>query len=191
MAIGTEIDRLFVTIGADLTNLRNDLALAAKTIDQSVNGPLSQAALGLDDVFFRISSNIANSLTLAAETGKFSFKDMVNSILRDLQRLALNKFLFGPLNSFFNDILGGFSLSGSRAGGGPVLPGRAFMVGEHGPELFVPNSSGRIVPGNTSGAPTIINFNFPPGTDADSFRRSESQISALVSRVVSRGQRNL
>jgi hypothetical protein len=38
-------------------------------------------------------------------------------------------------------------LLGGRASGGPVWPGGAFMVGERGPELFVPHTAGNIVPG--------------------------------------------
>lgn len=37
---------------------------------------------------------------------------------------------------------------GARAAGGPVQAGKTFLVGEKGPELFVPNVGGRIVPNN-------------------------------------------
>lgn len=47
-------------------------------------------------------------------------------------------------------------LLGARAGGGPVHPGGAYLVGERGPELFVPGSAGNIVPG---GAGAIYNIN--------------------------------
>ena len=38
-----------------------------------------------------------------------------------------------------------------RASGGPVGAGRPYMVGERGPELFVPSRSGRIEPNGSSG----------------------------------------
>ncbi len=41
-----------------------------------------------------------------------------------------------------SDILG----LGRRAGGGPVTAGKPYVVGEHRPEVFVPNSNGRIIP---------------------------------------------
>lgn len=44
-----------------------------------------------------------------------------------------------------------------RAGGGPVSAGSPYMVGERGPELFVPNASGSIMPSG-SGAPIVNNF---------------------------------
>jgi polyhydroxyalkanoate synthesis regulator protein len=42
-----------------------------------------------------------------------------------------------------------------RAVGGPVSQGTPYMVGERGPELFVPNSSGSIVPNNRMGGVTV------------------------------------
>lgn len=39
----------------------------------------------------------------------------------------------------------------ARAGGGPVSGGKPYLVGEEGPELFVPSGNGSIVPGGGSG----------------------------------------
>jgi phage-related minor tail protein len=56
-----------------------------------------------------------------------------------------------------------------RAEGGPVNAGGAYMVGEKGPELFVPHASGSIVPNNKmsgggsgSGGVTV-NYNIAAG----------------------------
>lgn len=54
----------------------------------------------------------------------------------------------GPLATFAKAITG-------RASGGPVSRGTPYIVGERGPELFVPNSSGSIVPNNRMGGMTI------------------------------------
>lgn len=43
-----------------------------------------------------------------------------------------------------------FGLAGTRAGGGPVQAGKSFLVGEQGPEIFVPQSPGNIVPNNVA-----------------------------------------
>lgn len=43
----------------------------------------------------------------------------------------------------------------ARASGGPVYAGQQYMVGERGPELFVPNTNGTIVPNNSLGGNTI------------------------------------
>lgn len=41
---------------------------------------------------------------------------------------------------------GVLSFSGARAKGGPVTAGKMYMVGEKGPEPFIPNTSGTIIP---------------------------------------------
>jgi hypothetical protein len=47
-----------------------------------------------------------------------------------------------------------------RAAGGPVSGGRPYMVGERGPELFVPGSNGNVVPNNAMGGNSYtINVN--------------------------------
>tara|TARA_R100000479_G_scaffold40181_1_gene18103 strand:+ start:2814 stop:4658 length:1845 start_codon:yes stop_codon:yes gene_type:complete len=48
-----------------------------------------------------------------------------------------------------------------RAGGGSVNKDQAYMVGEKGPEMFVPSGSGKIIPNNQmgSGQPVTVNFN--------------------------------
>jgi hypothetical protein len=53
---------------------------------------------------------------------------------------------------------------GPRAAGGPVVGGSTYLVGEQGPELFMPSSSGSIVPNNkvamAGGGTTIVNNNY-------------------------------
>ena len=64
-----------------------------------------------------------------------------------------------------------------------------YLVGEQGPELFVPPSSGAIAPNQSLGTAQIT-FNVQ-ANDAQSFLQSESQIAAMLSRALARGQRNL
>ena len=45
-----------------------------------------------------------------------------------------------------------------RAMGGPVSAGRPYMVGERGPELIIPGSSGHVVSNNKLGRGDIINI---------------------------------
>lgn len=96
------------------------------------------------------------------QTGEFNFSKLVDSILADLTRLLVRQALFGLVASFGG--AGGFGAAGlagfltgggggapARQAGGPVAPGRPFLVGERGPELFVPPGSGSIAPNNALG----------------------------------------
>jgi phage-related minor tail protein len=69
-----------------------------------------------------------------------------------------------------------------RATGGPVAPGRAYRVGERGPELFVPTASGRVEATGTGGGREVrvsINVNAPGGEP-----RALAQSSRQVARAV-------
>jgi hypothetical protein len=85
----------------------------------------------------------------------------------------------GGLSDLFDSFGGGF------ADGGDVTPGRSYLVGERGPELFSPGRSGSITPNNALGggrSQTInqsINITTP---NADSFARSQAQIGAQTAR---------
>lgn len=66
---------------------------------------------------------------------------------------------------------GKIAFGGARAGGGSVGGSGAFLVGERGPELFIPNSAGTVVSNETMGSrmgETNINFNIN-AVDAASF----------------------
>jgi phage-related minor tail protein len=92
-----------------------------------------------------------------------------------------------PFGSIFKG-LGSFlgSIPGLENGGG-VSPGKAYVVGEKRPELFLPSSAGRIVP-NFSNSPaqtsTVVNAHFHGVTDMDGFRKSQNQIASTLGNSV-------
>lgn len=92
----------------------------------------------------------------------------------------------GGLLGILGSLFGGF-----KAGGGDVMPGRAYVVGEQRPELFVPRAAGRIIP-NVNGMsssnqrPVQVNAHFHGITDADTFRQSKSQILGHLANAVGR-----
>jgi len=59
------------------------------------------------------------------------------------------------------------------AAGGPVSPGRAYLVGELGPELFVPRQGGQIVPSGAGNTYITMHIQTP---DVAGFRASQAQI---------------
>lgn len=67
------------------------------------------------------------------------------------------------------------------------------LMGEAGPEAIMPlarGSDGRLGVSASGGNPVNVTFNIQTA-DAQSFRRSEGQLTAMLARAVSRGQRNL
>ncbi|MEO1694763.1 MAG: phage tail tape measure protein [Pseudomonadota bacterium] len=78
----------------------------------------------------------------------------------------------------------------------PLAGGRAGLMGEAGPEAIMPlrrGADGRLgvaAAGGGGGAGVNVTFNVT-SPDSDSFRRSETEIGAMLARAVAQGQRNL
>jgi hypothetical protein len=78
---------------------------------------------------------------------------------------------YGGISEFGALTLAG--ISGTRASGGPVMGGGTYLVGERGPELFTPGTSGSITPNSALGGNTItVNVN---GGDPNSIVRALQQ----------------
>ena len=115
-----------------------------------------------------IQDALGQSLVQAMEGSFSSIGKLWANTLRQMAAQAaaaqLNKFLFGDTLGKEGGGLGGAvgelfkwfgSFGGARANGGPVQAGRPYLVGERGPELMVPSSSGTVVPNGAMGGPQI------------------------------------
>ena len=85
--------------------------------------------------------------------------------------------------------MGGILGLPGRATGGPVSAQRGYLVGERGPELFVPPGDGRVIPlaqgGGAKRVDVSINIAAPAGTSAPvALERSSRQIAAAVRRAM-------
>lgn len=128
----------------------------------------------------------ANAIVEFATTGKASFGDLVTSILKDIARMAVYENVTKPLFSALNDGIKGSGFGdwlkgvfgGARAGGGPVSAGRAYLVGERGPELFVPGASGGIVP-NGAGGGLVVNLIEAPKQAGQVQQRNDNGANVL------------
>ena len=108
---------------------------------------------------------------------------MFGVMLRDMfdKLLALfRQFPQETLNSIWRTLFGG-----GRASGGPVSAGTAYIVGERGPEMFVPSGSGSIVPNNRLGGSgnTVILQYSPMISLADRFEL-ETKLGPIIRNAV-------
>jgi hypothetical protein len=71
------------------------------------------------------------------------------------------------------------ALNRGRAAGGPVTGGQSYLVGEIGPELFVPNVSGTIVPNKALGGSTSITINVNAGMGTNGAEVGRQIVDAL------------
>jgi hypothetical protein len=77
-----------------------------------------------------------------------------------------------------------FAFGGGKAAGGPVSSGTSYVVGERGPELFVPNTAGTIIPNGGTGGGSTINLTVNGAIDAEGTART---IVDVLNRSFSRG----
>jgi hypothetical protein len=108
--------------------------------------------------------------------------DLVASLVRGFQNVVK----FGQAVGGIISGIGGFlGFGGNRAMGGPVSSNTAYVVGERGPELFVPQGSGTIIPNNRmGGGGTTINLTVNGAIDAEGTART---IIDVLNRSQARG----
>ena len=126
-----------------------------------------------------IFNGMADNLADFVMTGKMNFRDFANSVIRDIMRIFARWALMKGIEAIVGVFTGGASTAvtgvvkpGTKQHGGPVSGGSPYVVGEAGPEMFVPNTSGNIIPNNQMGAAiggeVTVNFNVS-AMDASSF----------------------
>ena len=139
----------------DKDTLQRALLDAADQFDPFVEKG-KDAFADLKDAINGWGNDFTNVMTESVMTGKLQFRDMANSIIKDLIRMQIQRQITAPLINMGNDFLSG--LSGQRAMGGPVTGGNSYLVGENGPEIFTPGASGGITPNNqiSGGGVTVV-----------------------------------
>jgi lambda family phage tail tape measure protein len=111
-----------------------------------------------EDMFNSVTSNMNSAIDNFVETGKFSFADFTQSILKDLIKIQLRMMamqMFSKAIGLAGAFFGGgpqyadpaYAQAGFADGGEPPV-GKASLVGERGPEMFVPRTAGTIIPNN-------------------------------------------
>jgi len=134
-AIEAEIENILIS-GIEEVEL-GELLVATKVATDEISEYAKQAARNMQDAF-------ADWLFDPFEDG---LRGMVEGFIDAMRRIAANQLaasLFDTKTGFFGKLFG-------RASGGPVSSGTPYMVGEQGPELFVPGASGSIIPNNKLG----------------------------------------
>jgi phage-related minor tail protein len=136
-----------------------------------------------------------------------SLGDVVNSVSNMIAKTIIKQNISDPLAGSITSALKGFSFGTSdtpavgtlgggvsryydsspkeRAAGGPVASGSTYLVGEKGPELFSPKSSGNITPNNKlDGGGTVVNVTYSPQVTAFDARSASQAVAAQAPLIV-------
>ena len=173
--------------GLDAVPVRAAEAAAALA---ALQAPAQQAARAIDEAFGKAGTSLARSLAHAAADGKVSLAELARAVIEAVSAGAGSGSGSSGASSLVQALAQavGSSFSGTRADGGAVLPGGAYLVGERGPEVFRPASGGSIEPAGASGVHVTVNVQ---GGDVQGLARSDAQLAQALARAVSLGARRL
>ena len=105
--------------------------------------------------------------------------DVLRGLARDILRIATRKLVTEPLGNALSSAIGGM-FGGAKAGGGDVIGGRSYLVGENGPEMFTPRTTGTITPSGATGGTTIVqNINISTGVS----QTVRTEIMSMLPRI--------
>ena len=166
-----------------------DFAKIFENVAKRLGTPMERLEKTLEDGLVKGVEVFENTLTDAILKGKADFSAFGDHIKQVLAKALVQKFITGP-------ILAAFGL----ASGGPARAGQPYIVGEEGPELFVPRNSGTVIPndetmamaggaGLPGGSPTI-NYNIN-AVDAKSFKQMVAQDPEFIFNVSQAGARKV
>ena len=192
-----DFEDLVVSVRDDTRGFAQDIGKMKSDFDGS-----------LLSAFDKAGGVLEKSLLSAVRQGKLGFDDLKRMALSAIDQIASQ-----ALNSRLSNLLGGVGAGASggagsmlgalgslassilglpgRATGGLVSPDRPYLVGERGPELFVPASAGRVEANRSADAGirnnvrVAINLAQPRGSDAPAaLQRSSRQVASAVRRAL-------
>jgi len=181
-----EIDEMFGTLRGDAAGYRREIA----ALRAEIGGPLVSEAE-------RAGQAIERALSRAIVSGKLGFEDLKRVALSAMAEIAAASIRSG-LGAIFGGGKGASGLGGlfaalagapGRATGGPVSAGRAYRVGERGPEWFVPTASGRVeaAGGAVRNIAITVNVRGDGASEPQRLAQTGRQLAAAVRRAVASG----
>ena len=187
------VETMLIDVRADTQGFASDIQAMRSTFDGT-----------LVEGFATAGAVLERGLVSAIRRGSLGFEDLKRlalQVINDIAAQALQN-LFGSMGGggsgggFGGGVLNLANVFAStlglpgRATGGPVSPGRGYLVGERGPELFVPTSAGRVEAGSGGAKARDVRVSItvtaPPGGGApQALQRSSRQVASAVRRALS------
>ena len=141
----------------------------------------------LGDAFTKIGDTLATGVSdalVGVVQGTKSLGEAARNILNDIA----SQFLRLGINTLLGSIFGGpFAKLPSFATGGRPPVGRPSIVGERGPELFVPTTAGTIIPNDKMGGVTnniVVNVDVDGGASVDADENNSKQFGLALAAAI-------
>lgn len=206
-------EKYYADIKAKQGDWSNGATKALANYVDSVNNVAAATESAMTNAF----KGAEDALTTFATTGKLSVKSLADSIIANMARIAIQQTITGPLAKGLLSILSGSANAAGGAnstgfgsgagfgnmdlglalanGGSPPL-GKISLVGEQGPELFVPSQSGTIIPNGAFGGGSggqhinvVINNTVGDVATLSQLREAQAGTERRIAAQISRSQR--
>ena len=147
------VNKFFETYDSEAATTAEKIKAAFIMVGEAINNALpnlkeklSNSGIGdftttLEDGMVKAGQMLEDSLASAIATGKADFSTLGDHIKQVLAKAMVQKFISGPIMAMFG-----------LATGGPATAGQPYIVGEKGPELFIPKNSGTVIPNDATEA---------------------------------------
>ena len=173
---------------------RDGLTGLKKALNEYVDDA-TNAAKTVENVFKKATQGMEDMIVNFAKTGKLEWKGFVASMLEELLRSQLRQTMASLFSLGGNQvkgggggIFGGSIIPGILAEGGPVSDRRPYLVGERGPELFVPNSAGSMIPNSGLSGGGNVTYNIS-AVDAMSFKQMIAKDPGFIHAIATQGSK--
>jgi lambda family phage tail tape measure protein len=184
------VEAILVENAKSTREIQRSFAYGWKEAFEQYKDDATNAAEAAQRVFEKTTKGMEDAIVNFAKTGKFEFKDFMNTILEELLRSQVRQLIaktFGGLGgndgggSFLGNLFGGFF-----ATGGQIPPGRFGVVGENGAELV--SGPANVTPLEGMGTNITYNIN---AVDAMSFKQMVAQDPEFMFAVTEQGRRSI
>ena len=177
------IDQLKEIIGnEEIINKEKAISLLTTEFNIDKNKILNDTLTDQAEIYKQIGDSIATGISDALTDAAMGAKTLgeaavgvLQSIGRQLMQLGINTLLF----NMFGGATGIFKNLPTFAAGGRPPVGRPSVVGEKGPELFVPSSSGTIIPNDKLGGGVVNNVNISVDASGTNVQADNGQAEML------------
>jgi hypothetical protein len=172
-------------IFADIDRRREEADEAAR-VAAGIGGPAKEASEAAKELGLTFASAFEDAIVKGDE-----LSDVLKGLAQDVLRIFVRKTLTEPLANAISGAIGPM-FGGARAGGGPVSAGMGYLVGERGPELFMPSSSGRVVPNSALGGARGTNITIENhGARIEERTESNGDIRLIINAAVAEVDRRI
>ena len=171
----------------DLIDKNNEAKAKGVKLTKELHSETNKIADAFEKIGLEILDSVKDGIAGLIK-GTSTLSDLLNNVANKFLDVALNQALFGSVLGSAGDKGGGlFGALGLFANGGRPPVGKPSIVGEKGPELFVPRSSGTIVPNNKLGGggstSVVVNVD-ASGTDVQGDDNQAKELGTLISVAV-------